>query len=43
MAGFLAVYAVSMMTQFLAYFLNAMAVLRGQAASQPGHPTPEPS
>ncbi len=43
MAGFLAVYAVSMMTQFLAYFLNAMAVLRGQAASHPGHPTPEPS
>ena len=40
MAGFLAVYAVSMMTQFLAYFLDAVAVLRGQAAS---HPTPEPS
>ena len=40
MAGFLAVYAVSMMTQFLAYFLDAMAVLRGQAAS---HPTLEPS
>ncbi len=40
MAGFLAVYAVSMMTQFLAYFLDAMAVLRGQATS---HPTPEPS
>ncbi|MCY4487912.1 MAG: TRAP transporter small permease subunit [Deltaproteobacteria bacterium] len=40
MAGFLAVYAVSMMTQFLAYFLDAMAVLRGQAAN---HPTPEPS
>ena len=38
MAGFLAVYAVSMMTQFLAYFLDAMAVLRGQATS---HPTPE--
>ena len=40
MAGFLAVYAVSMMTQFLAYFLEAMAVLRGQAPSQP---TLEPS
>ena len=40
MAGFLAVYAVSMMTQFLAYFLDAMSVLRGQATSQP---TPEPS
>ena len=40
MAGFLAVYAVSMMTQFLAYFLDAMAVLRGQTA---GQPTPEPS
>lgn len=40
MAGFLAVYAVSMMTQFLAYFLDAMAVLRGQS---PNHPTPEPS
>lgn len=40
MAGFLAVYAVSMMTQFLAYFLNAMAVLRGE---DPNHPTPEPS
>ena len=40
MAGFLAVYAVSMMTQFLAYYLDAMAVLRGQT---PNHPTPEPS
>ena len=40
MAGFLAVYAVSMMTQFLAYFLEAMAVLRGQTPSQP---TLEPS
>lgn len=40
MAGFLAVYAVSMMTQFLAYFLDAMAVLRGQT---PDQPTPEPS
>ncbi len=40
MAGFLAVYAVSMMMQFLAYFLGAMAVLRGQT---PNHPTPEPS
>ena len=37
MAGFLAVYAVSMMTQFLAYYLNAMAVLRGQSPSQPTH------
>ena len=40
MAGFLAVYAVSMMTQFLACFLDAMAVLRGQDTS---HPRPEPS
>ncbi len=40
MAGFLAVYAVSMMTQFLAYYLDAMAILRGQTAS---HPTPESS
>ncbi len=40
MAGFLAVYAVSMMTQFLAYFLDAMAVLRGQT---PNQPTPETS
>ncbi len=37
MAGFLAVYAVSMMTQFLAYYLDAMAVLRGQSPSQPTH------
>ena len=37
MAGFLAVYAVSMMTQFLAYYLDAMAVLRGQPPSQPTH------
>ena len=37
MAGFLAVYAVSMMTQFLAYYLDAMAVLRGQSTSQPTH------
>ena len=35
MAGFLAVYAVSMMTQFLAYYLDAMAVLRGQSPSEP--------
>ena len=35
MAGFLAVYAVSMMTQFLAYFLDSMAILRGQAESYP--------
>ena len=40
MAGFLAVYAVSMMTQFLAYFLDSMAILRGQAES---YPTPEAS
>ena len=40
MAGFLAVYAVSMMTQFLAFFLDSMAILRGQTAS---HPTPEPA
>ena len=40
MAGFLAVYAVSMMTQFLAYYLDAMAVLRGQT---PNQPTTEPS
>ena len=40
MAGFLAVYAVSMMTQFLAYYLDAMAVLRGQS---PSHPTSEPA
>ncbi len=40
MAGFLAVYAVSMMTQFLAYFLDSMAILRGQAES---YPTPKPS
>ena len=37
MAGFLAVYAVSMMTQFLAYYLDAMAVLRGQSPSEPAH------
>ncbi len=37
MAGFLAVYAVSMMTQFLAYYLDAMAVLRGQSPSRPAH------
>lgn len=37
MAGFLAVYAVSMMTQFLAYYLDAMAVLRGQSPSEPVH------
>ena len=43
MAGFLAVYAVSMMTQFLAYFLDAMSVLRGQTAGHPTQPTPEPS
>lgn len=43
MAGFLAVYAVSMMTQFLAYFLDAMAVLRGQTGGRPGEPAPEPS
>ena len=43
MAGFLAVYAVSMMTQFLAYFLDAMSVLRGQTAGRPTQPTPEPS
>ena len=40
MAGFLAVYAVSMMTQFLAYFLDSMAILRGQAAT---YPKPEAS
>jgi len=40
MAGFLAVYAVSMMTQFLAYFLDSMAILRGQAET---YPTPETS
>ena len=40
MAGFLAVYAVSMMTQFLSYYLDAMAVLRGQS---PGNPTSEPA
>lgn len=40
MAGFLAVYAVSMMTQFLAYFLDSMAILRGQAET---YPTPEAS
>ena len=40
MAGFLAVYAVSMMTQFLAYFLDAMAVLRRHTETSP---TPEPS
>ncbi|MDE0031906.1 MAG: hypothetical protein OXU75_02020 [Deltaproteobacteria bacterium] len=40
MAGFLAVYAVSMMTQFLAYFLDSMAILRGQADT---YPTPEAS
>ena len=40
MAGFLAVYAVSMMTQFLAFFLDSMAILRGQTAS---HPTPDPA
>ncbi len=37
MAGFLAVYAVSMMTQFLAYYLDAMAILRGQSPSPPAH------
>ncbi len=37
MAGFLAVYAVSMMTQFLAYYLDAMAILRGQPPSRPAH------
>ncbi len=37
MAGFLAVYAVSMMTQFLAYYLDAMAVLRGQSPSRSAH------
>ena len=40
MAGFLAVYAVSMMTQFLAFFLDSMAILRGQTAS---NPTPDPA
>ena len=40
MAGFLAVYAVSMMTQFLSYYLHAMAILRGQS---PGHPRLEPT
>ncbi len=40
MAGFLAVYAVSMMTQFLAYFLHSMAVLRGEIDT---YPTPETS
>ena len=40
MAGFLAVYAVSMMTQFLSYYLDAMAILRGQS---PGHPRSEPT
>ncbi len=40
MAGFLAVYAVSMMTQFLACYLDSMAILRGQL---PSHSTPEPS
>lgn len=35
MAGFLAVYALSMMTQFLAYFLANVAELRGEPQDRP--------
>ncbi|GAB4349979.1 MAG: hypothetical protein Kow006_12170 [Gammaproteobacteria bacterium] len=44
MAGFLVVFAVSMVIQFASYFLNSVAVLRGEpgAADEPGESAPSP-
>ena len=42
MAGFLAVFAVSMMVQFTSYFLSSVADLRGEPGKPkpPEHPAP---
>lgn len=41
MAGFLAVYALSMMVQFASYFLSSVADLRGEPGGKPA-PAPSP-
>jgi hypothetical protein len=42
MAGFLAVFALSMLVQFMSYFLDYAADLRGEPRREPHHPQSAP-
>ncbi|MEK9662969.1 MAG: permease, partial [Alphaproteobacteria bacterium] len=42
MAGFLGVFALSMLVQFMSYFLDYAADLRGEPRKEPHHPQSAP-